>query len=196
MERSEILDWLRAHRDSIHADPDAALDRAERAARRQAAQDAWLHARAIVERQLALWSRRSQGIPSREDWAAREFCHELARELRHLEPHPETDEAHWVDPETLGTFEREARERLRDWVRAVAGEEEHRVWREVVRFTDARARSLEREGRLSHEERWEHAHSYAETAARLAAILAEDYEAHAQEAARGPDPDPGGPASR
>jgi hypothetical protein len=65
-------------------------------------------------------------------------------------------------------------------VRQVAGEEEHRVWLEVVRFTDARARSLVREGRLSTEERWELTHSYAETAARLAAILAADYEEHAR----------------
>jgi len=179
MERNQILDWLRSHRESIHAEPDAVLDRVESAARRQAARDAWLHAKAIAERQLALWSQRSRGIHSREDWAAREFCHELARELKHLEPRPEADEAHWVDGETLGALEREAREQLRDWVREVAGEEEHRVWREVVRFTDGRARSLMNEGRISSEERWEYTHSYAETAVRLAAILAEDYEQQA-----------------
>jgi len=184
MERKEILDWLRSHRESVHADPAAVLEQAEREARRQAAQDAWRHARAIAERQVALWSGRSQGIHSREDWAAREFCHELARELRHLEPTPDGDDAHWLGSETLGAVESEARERLRAWVREVAGDEEHRVWREVVRFTDARARSLVREGRVSTEERWEYTHSYAETAARLAAILAEDYEAHAREAAR------------
>lgn len=184
MDRNEILDWLRSHQESVHADPAAALDRAEREARRRAAQDAWRHARAIAEQQIARWSGRSRGIHAREDWAAREFCHELARELRNLEPQPEADAAHWVDPETLGAFAGDARERLRAWVREVAGEEEHRVWREVVRFTDARARSLQREGRLSSEERWEHTHSYAETAARLAAILAEDYEERARAAAR------------
>lgn len=184
MERREILDWLRAHAEAVHGEPDALLERAEREARRRAARDAWLHARAIAERQVALWSQRSRGIHAREDWAAREFCHELARELRQLEPRPESDEAHWLDPETLSALEREAREQLRGWVREVAGEEEHRVWNEVVRFTDSRARSLMREGRVSAEERWEYTHSYAETAARLAAILAEDYEQHAREAQR------------
>jgi hypothetical protein len=184
MDRNDILDWLRSHRDSVHADPAAVLDHAEREARRQAAQDAWRHAKAIAERQMALWSQRSRGIHSREDWAAREFCHELAREMKHLEPRPEAEDAHWLDAETLGALERDARERLRDWVREVAGAEEHRVWREVVRFTDARARALVREGRVSTEERWEYTHSYAETAARLAAILAEDYEQHARDAAR------------
>ena len=182
MDRSAILAWLESHREAVHDDPAAALDRAERAARRRAAQDAWKHAQAIAEQQLALWSRRSRGIHAREDWAAQEFCHELARELRHLEPKPASDEAHWVDPATLDAFEREARDKLREWVRTVAGEEEHRVWGEVMRFTDARARSLMREGRLSSEERWEYTHSYAETAARLAAILAADYEQHAREA--------------
>jgi hypothetical protein len=180
MERNQILDWLRSHRESVHADPAAVLDHAERTAREQAARDAWLHAKAIAERQMALWSQRSRGIHSREDWAAREFCHELARELKHLEPRPEADPAHWLDAQTASAVEREARERLREWVRQVAGEEEHRVWLEVVRFTDARARSLVREGRLSTEERWELTHSYAETAARLAAILAADYEEHAR----------------
>jgi hypothetical protein len=180
MERTQILDWLRSHRESVHADPAGVLDRAEAGARRQAACDAWLHAKAIAERQLALWSQRSKGIHSREDWAAREFCHELAREMKHLEPHPEADEAHWVDRETLGALDGDARAQLREWVREIAGEEEHRVWREVVRFTDSRARSLMREGRISTEERWEYTHSYAETAVRLAAILADDYDEHAR----------------
>jgi hypothetical protein len=184
MERTEILDWLRAHRESVRLDPDVALDRAEREARRQAAQDAWLHAKAIAEREIARWNARSRGIHSREDWAAREFCHELARELKHLEPRPDADAAHWLAPETFDALERDARDALRDWVREVAGEEEHRVWREVVRFTDARARSLVREGRVSTEERWEYTHSYAETAARLAAILVEDYAERARAAAR------------
>jgi hypothetical protein len=181
MDRREILDWLRTH---VTGDPQLALDRAERDARRHAAEDAWLHAKAIAEAQIAIWSARSQGIHAREDWVAREFCHELAREMRHLEPRPDGDEGHWLDDDTLRSFDRDARERLREWIRDVAGEEEHRVWREVVRFTDARARSLASEGLVSAEESWELTHSYAETAARLAAILADDYEQQAR-AARG-----------
>jgi hypothetical protein len=182
MTRSDILDWLRAHRESVHGDPEQVLDHAEHEARRRASQEAWLYAKQIAEQQIDLWNHRSRGMHSREDWVAREFCHELARELRGLEPHPEPgDEEHWMDTETLGALERDARDQLREWISEIAGDEEHRVWRDVVRFTDARARSLVREGAVSTEERWEYTHSYAETAARLAAILAHDYEEHARE---------------
>jgi hypothetical protein len=180
MKRGEIVDWLRAHREAVHGDPDAALDQAERDARRHAAEQAWLHAKQIAEREMQAWQSRTGGMHAREDWVAREFCHELARELRHAEPHPDGDAIALVDRATLDAFESEAREQLRAWICEVAGEEEHRVWAEVVRFTDRRARSLIREGAVSTEDRWELTHSYAETAARLAAILAHDYEEHAR----------------
>jgi hypothetical protein len=180
MQRSEIVDWLRAHRESVHGDPDAALDQAERDARRHAAEQAWRHAKQIAERAMQDWKHRSGGMHAREDWVAREFCHELARELRHLEPRPAGDETALVDRATLDAFESDARDHLRDWIREVAGEEEHRVWTEVVRFTDRRARSLIHDGVVSKEDRWELTHSYAETAARLAGILAQDYEERAK----------------
>jgi hypothetical protein len=182
MKRSEIVDWLRAHRESVHGDPDAALDQAERDARRHAAEQAWLRAKQIAERAMQEWKNRSGGMHAREDWVAREFCHELAREMRRMEPHPLGDETALVDRATLDAFETDAREHLRDWVREVAGEEEHRVWAEVVRFTDRRARSLIQDGLVSSEDRWELTHSYAETAARLAGILANDYESRAHTA--------------
>ena len=180
MKRSEIVEWLRAHRESVHGDPEQMLDQAEHDARRHAAEQAWLHAKQIAEREMRVWKTRTGGVHAREDWVAREFCHELARELRRLEPHPDGDETSLVDRSTLDAFERDARDQLRSWIREVAGEEEHRVWTEVVRFTDTRARSLIREGVLSTEDRWELTHSYAETAAHLAAILAHDYEEHAR----------------
>jgi hypothetical protein len=181
MTRSEILEWLREHQASVEGDPEAALDRAEHEARRRAAEAAWLHAKRIAEAEIERWKNRSHGLHAREDWVAREFCHELAREMRHLEPHPADADApeRWVDDATLGAFESEARAQLRDWIRDVVGDEEHRVWSEVMRFTDARSRSLVREGVISTEERWERTHSYAETAARLAAILVQDYESRA-----------------
>jgi hypothetical protein len=180
MRRSEIIDWLRAHRESVHGDPETTLDRAEHEARRHAAEAAWLHAKRIAEAEVARWKGRSHGPHAREDWVAREFCHELARDLRHHEPHDAgDDESRWVDEPTLDAFERDAREQLREWIREVVGEEEHRVWAEVVRFTDGRAKALVREGVLSIDDRWEYTHSYAETAAQLAAILAHDYEEHA-----------------
>jgi hypothetical protein len=180
MTRKEILEWLRAHGEAVHGDPEEILERAEREARRRAAEAAWLHAKQIAEGEVERWKDRSHGLHAREDWVAREFCQELARELKRLEPHPEAGgEERWVGEETLSAVEREARDQLRAWLRDVVGEEEHRVWRDVVRFTAARARSLVREGAVSTEGRWELTHSYAETAARLAALLAHDYETHA-----------------
>jgi len=183
MDRHRLVDWFRSHPGAVHGDPAAVLERAEREARRRAARDAWLHARAIAERQLAYWNERSKVMHSSEEWAAREVCHELARELRHQEPEPDPAPAHWLEPPTLAAFEPGAREALRDWLRDVAREEEHRVWREVVRFTDGRARTLVQEGRLSTEDDWEHTPPYAETAVRLAAILVADYDERARAAA-------------
>ena len=181
MHRSEILDWLRAHRESVRGDPEATLDAAEREARRHAVEAAWLHAKRIADAEVARWKDRSHGSPARQDWAANEFCHELARDMRQLEPHDAVDdESRWIDESTLGAFERDARDQLRDWIREVVGDEEHRVWAEVIRFTDGRARSLVRAGELSSADlNWEITHSYAETAGRLAAILAHDYEERA-----------------
>jgi len=180
MRRDEILEWLRAHRESVRGEPEQMLERAEHDARRHAAEQAWLHAQEIAERELASWKSRSQGSHAAEDNVAHEFCHDLARELKHLEPHPEGGEAALVDPGTLDAFTQEARERLRTWVAEVAGKEEHRVWKEVVRFTHARAKSLIREGTVSTASGWELTHSYTETAVRLAAILAHDYEERAR----------------
>jgi len=180
MTRDEILAWLRSHHDSVRGDPEQLLERAEDEARSHAAEQAWLHAKEIAEREVVSWKSRSLGSHAAEDTVAREFCHDLARELRHLEPHPEGGEAALVDPGTLDAFAQEARELLRSWVGEVAGKEEHRVWNEVVRFTHARAKSLIREGTVSTASGWELTHSYAETAARLAAILAHDYEERAR----------------
>ena len=180
MTRDEILAWLRSHGDSVRGDPEQALGRAEQEARRHAAEQAWLHAKKIAERELADWKNRSQGSHAAEDTVALEFCHDLARELRHLEPQPEGDEEALVDPTTLDAFAQESRAMLRAWVREVAGDEEHRVWGDVVRFTNARAKSLIRDGTMSTACGWEYTHSYTETAVRLAAILAHDYEEHAR----------------
>jgi hypothetical protein len=107
---------------------------------------------------------------------ALEFCHDS----RASWSHGAASEGAAFRSRNLDAFAQEARELLRSWVGEVAGEEEHRVWNEVVRFTHARARSLIREGTVSTASGWELTHSYAETAARLAAILAHDYEEHAR----------------
>ncbi|RIL04645.1 MAG: hypothetical protein DCC71_13285 [Proteobacteria bacterium] len=180
MRREEILDWLRSHREAVRGDPDEVLGRAEHDARRHAAEQAWLHAKRIAERELAGWKQRSLGSHAAENTVALEFCHDLARELRQLEPQVDGDAESLVEPATLGAFAQEARDLLRGWVREVAGEEEHRVWEEVVRFTHARGKSLIREGAMSTASGWEETHWYTETAVRLAAILAHDYEERAR----------------
>jgi hypothetical protein len=182
MKTGEILGWLRSHRESVRGDPETILQRAEKEARGHAAEQAWLHAKRIAERELADWKSRSKGSHAAEDCVAHEFCHDLARELRRLEPHPEGDEAAFLDPATLAAFATEARTPLRFWLEDIAGDEEHRVWSEVIRFTHRRAKSLIREGTVSTASGWDQTHSYAETAARLAAILAHDYEEHARNA--------------
>jgi len=182
MKRDEILDWMRSHRDTVRGDPEQLLWRAEDETRHRAAAHAWRCAKAIVEREAEVWKQRSPGSHAAEDAVASEFCHDLARELRHLEPHPDVDEAALLEPEALAAFTFEARAMLRSWIGEVAGQEEHRVWNEVVRFTHARARSLIEEGAVSTASGWELTHFYTETAVRVAGILARDYEEHARSA--------------
>ena len=73
----------------------------------------------------------------------------------------------------------QARRQLRLWILELAREEEHRVWEEIVRFTDARGRSLARQGSLADAGDERAGLSVSETAARVADILVEDCEAHA-----------------
>ena len=180
MKRDEILDWMRSHRDSVRGDPDQLLSRAEVETRHHAAAHAWLHAMQIAKREAASWMERSPGSHAAADTVAHEFCHDLARELRHLEPQPDADEAALLHPETLAAFAQEARAQLRSWIGEVASQEEHRVWDEVVRFTHARAKTLIREGTMSTASGWELTRFYTETAVQLAEILAHDYEEHAR----------------
>lgn len=183
MKRDEILDWMRSHHESVRGDPEQLLSRAENETRHHAAVHAWLHAKEIAEHEAESWRNRSPGSHAAEDTVASELCHDLARELRHLEPHPDPDEAAFLDSETLAAFAPEARMMLRSWIGEVAGEEEHRVWKEVVRFTRARAKSLIHEGALSTVGGWELTHFYTETAVRVVEILVRDYEEHARSSA-------------
>ena len=179
--RTELLAWLRAHRTAVQGDPEEILERAERDARRRAAEAAWLHAKEYAQAELTRWRGRSEGSHASEDCVAREVCHDFARELRHHEPHDENDadERRWLAPETLGALGEEAREPMRSFLRDVVGEEEHRVWAEVVRFTNHRASSLVRDGVVSTVDGWDETPRYRETAAHVTEILVEDFEARA-----------------
>ena len=183
MQRDEILDWMRAHRDAVHGDPDQLLARAESDARQHAAAHAWLHAKRIAEREAESWRHCSLGSHAAEDTVALELCHDLAREMKRSEPHPIADETTLLDRETLAAFDPEARAQIRPWISDVAGREEHRVWTEVVRFTHDRAMSLIREGTMSRTSGWEDTHWFTETAVRLNLLLAHDFEERAHHAA-------------
>jgi hypothetical protein len=180
MKRDDVLDWMRSHRESVHGDPEQILGRAEREARHHAAEHAWLYAKRIALREAASWHECSLGSHAAEDAVAREVCHDLARELRHLEPQPDRDPVRLLESETLAALEQDAAAQMRPWIGDVAGEEEHKVWKEIVRFTHERASELIREGSMSTTSGWEDTHSYSETAERLASILALDFEQHAR----------------
>ncbi|MCG8589122.1 MAG: hypothetical protein MJE66_07505 [Proteobacteria bacterium] len=179
MQRSDFLSWLEQHPDTIHGDPHSLCDRCEQEVTSHATEDAWLEAKRLIDERRELWEG-SWGFHASEAFVARELCHTLARQLRANEPHVEDgDEERLVGAAVVEQLEPEAREQLKCWVHDLAESVEHRAWREIVRFTDRRAKSLEREGRISDDLTWEATHSYAESAAKVADILSHDYEARA-----------------
>jgi hypothetical protein len=184
MDRQDVMSWLKTHPDAVHGNAEELLERCEGEVRRHAAEEAWLHAKAIALERMKYWEH-SFGNPSSEDFVAREACHELAGELRQHEPTVEEgSEDKFADPRALEAFEPEGRDCLRRWIRDLASEEEHQVWLEVVRFTHRRGGALVREGKVSRDLTWDPEHSYARTAGRVMRMLAEDYEEHAHPRAR------------
>ena len=49
MKRDDVLSWLETHPRCVHGDARRLLDRCEEEVRRHSEEDAWLHAKAIVE---------------------------------------------------------------------------------------------------------------------------------------------------
>jgi hypothetical protein len=185
MDRAEIASWLESHPGAVHKDVERLLDRCEAAVRRRAAEAAWLRAKEVAEERLRDWEG-SYGLPASEVFVARELCHQLAQELRRLEPQVEEgSEERLAGNDAFAALEPEAREQLRRWVHDLAAREEHRVWLEILRFTDQRGPRLEREGRMSKDLSWDPEHSYARTAEKVMHILVDDYEAHAHPRPRG-----------
>jgi hypothetical protein len=180
MTRDEILHWFEAHRAAVDGDPDDLVARCERAVRRHAKEAAWLAAKAWAESRRRDFEAEPWGNHASDAFVAAEVCHQLAWELARHEPQVE-----------LGSEERLAggplRRRLPDdawqamasWIRELATAEEHATWREIVRFTHARARSLVRERHLSYDCDLDHARHYPEIAAEIAGELAQDYSRHA-----------------
>src|SRR6185312_3496405 len=112
------------------------------AVQRHAREDAWLAAKAYALQRAQQWqSEWSQ--PASESFVTNEVCHELAWELEHHEPKvmPGAGE-HLAGRLVMDALPAEAGEAIRQWVLDLAAEEEHRAWREIVDFTDHRARHI------------------------------------------------------
>lgn len=185
MTRETIIHWLEEHPQPISRDPETLVDRCERAVRRRAAEDAWLSAKAYVERCEHEWEQ-SWGFPrASEMFVALEVCRRLARELQHVEPHPRPgDEAHLVGDKLMRRLDPRARAKIGEWARELAWTEEHQVWEEIVRFTRSHGQMLVRRGLLSNDRSPESGNYFAK-AAGIARRLAEEYEAHAHPQPRG-----------
>jgi hypothetical protein len=180
MKRSEVLDWLIQHTEHIHDIPEQVLSRCETEVRKHAQEDAWLHARDIAEEHNQHW-RHSWGAHASETFVAREICRGLADEFKRNEPIPaEGHESAFVDEDVLGVLDPEARTIILEYVHDLARGEEHRAWKEIMRFTRKRGRTLSREEHLSSDRSFEGTHAYSETAARIMGILARDFQHHAR----------------
>lgn len=186
MDRSVVLDWLRGHQDLVHGDPEAVVVRCEWGVRRHAREDAWVAARRYVAARQHEWEG-SHGAHASEAFVAREVCRQLADELAHHEPAPHPgDEEHLAGEGVRVALEHEAWAFMIPWIMALAREEEHRTWNEVVAHTRRRAQELIRGHHLSNDTRFDHTRCYNDVAARIAGILAEDYSQHAFPRRKGP----------
>ncbi len=185
MDREGMIHWLEQHPQPIGRDPEALVDRCEREVKRHAAEDAWLAAKAYVEGCEYEWEH-SWGFPrASEMFVALEVCRRLARELQHIEPHPEPgDETHLIGPKLMRSLDPQARAKLGDWARELAEAEEHEVWEQIIHFTRIHGRMLAQQGLLSNDMSPESGNYFAK-AAGIARRLAEEFEAHAHPKPRG-----------
>jgi hypothetical protein len=183
MERTDLETWITKHPGAIHDETKTLLDRGEHDALDHAHRDAWIQASNIAQERLRRFQG-SCGYPASDAFVAREICHELARELRRHEPHPndpgQTQEE-WVNRSILEALDPEAQRMFVDWIHEMAEKEGHSTWMEIVRYTDHRANALIREGQLTDECDWDLDHRYSLVAARVLRMLIDDFEAHAAE---------------
>jgi hypothetical protein len=180
MDHDQVLRWLEEHPRQVHGMPAEVVDRCEKAVRQHAAENAWLAAKAFVEGRMHLWER-MWGQHATESDVAREVCAMLAGELRRREPRvARGDEPKLAGEQLLESLEPEARERVEEWVRELAQQVEHRIWKEIVRFTRKDSRSMIRDGRVSMDESWEGTENYAHKAAHVAQLLIDDYDRQIQ----------------
>jgi hypothetical protein len=180
MERTEVLDWLTQHTEYIHDIPERVLSRCETEVKKHAQEDAWLHARDIAEEHKHDWPHH-WGAYASETYVAREVCRGLVEEFKRNEPIPaEGHESAYVDEDVLDVLDPEARSIIFEYVHDLARGEEHQAWKEIMRFTRKRGRTLAREKHLSSDLDFDAIHAYSETAVRVMGILAREFQQHAR----------------
>ena len=180
MERSEVLDWLTRHTEHIHGIPEQLLSRCETEVKQHAQEDAWLHARDIAEQHNRHWGH-FWGAHASEAYVAREACRDFAYELKQNEPIPlEGHESDFVDDDVLSALDPEARAIVFEYVHDLALGEEHKAWKDIVRFTRKRGRTLARDEQFSTDLSFEGTNVYSETALRVMGMLAREFQRHAQ----------------
>lgn len=182
MNRNDVDQWLAEHPDTIHVEtserPGDLLKECEERVRTYAHRDAWVHARQVAEEALRRFEG-SFGLPASEPFVTREVCHEIARELRRHEPHPDNIEGdEWIRHVLVDKLDPEARDMLRQWLSEFAEKEEHAVWKEIVYFTDHLARTLIKQGQMNEALTWDFERSYSRVAARVSRMLIQEFEAH------------------
>ena len=179
MKRIEIERWLDQHHESVRGHSRDVLERYETDVRHHARELAWQHAREVAEASLRRF-RTGFGLPASEGFVARELCHELARELRHHEPHPEhpVPESEWLAPRTLSALGPNARRMLGEWLEELAEHEEHEAWKEIVSFTDHFAPTLIRRAHMTGELSWDFDRSYPKLATKIGRMILQEYEDH------------------
>lgn len=185
MNRNEVERWLDQHEESIRGTSSELLDRCETDVRHHARELAWSHAHDVAESCLGRF-RRGFGLPASADFVARELCHELARELRHHEPHPShpLPENEWLGPRTLAALDPSARSVLAGWLDELADREEHEAWVEIVSFTNHFAATLIRRAHMTRELSWDFDRSYPKLAARIGDMILREYADHVRDETR------------
>lgn len=182
MERLDVENWIAGHPDSIRTEASRLLDTCEFEVRSHAKQDAWVHACEIAEASLRRFER-VFGLPASDTFVTREVCHEIARELKHHEPHPDEAEcAAWVSRALMESVDQDARRMLQAWIKDLGTREEHEVWRSIVAFADHLARKLIRDSQMTSDLDWDFDHSYPRVAARVARMMIHEFEVRAAKA--------------
>jgi len=180
MDRGNVLRWLEEHPAEVHGVPAEIVERCEQEVRKHAAEDAWKAAAAYVEGRMHEWED-AWGFHASESSVAKEVCALLSRELAHHEPRVgDADAPHLAGERVLAALEPEARDRVEEWVKELAREVEHRIWREIVRFTRKEGRTLIAEGKVSTADDWASGENYAAKAAHVAQLLLKEYGQHSR----------------